>query len=579
MRLGTPLRPAFLAGVLIAAVLIGVPAGAAQAVADPNPNAYDHTAPTLTLSPPTFPINAQIDQAPAAPDNGCDRWHFNIPLQLNWAAADATSGIAHTDLYGSDDRSPLSLYNTTEPARGSRTVAGGNYSSDCGDESSNNYYAIGAVDNRGNLALSQKVDAWVDVWQETGEAAEPAANPLPVTRAGSWSSSACACFDYGHDLYSTTKGSSLTYSLNVDRPGRVAALVMAQGPGRGSMTVSVDGGAGTTVNTHRSAGNVNRVITWQSPAPLSVGSHIIKVTNAGTAASPRIDLDALLLSAPMSRAADPTPNIYDHTAPTASLTTPMFTVGGVIDATVAPTGTDCFDGYHYGDIPMSFSWTASDAGGLAGVDLYEFDGDSDPAIDSTVAASGSHPLGGSNYDSDCGGGAIKDWWLADARDNQANSAATTWVNNWVDVFQEDGAHSPQVPNSIPVAATGTWSTSSCTCFDYGKVYFSTAAGASLTYTITTTQPSQVVALVMPKAANRGVAKISVDGATATKVDTRAATNVNRVIVWQKALTVGTHTVKVINSGTAGRARIDVDAVLLSNPVGPAINWTPPIPYD
>jgi hypothetical protein len=574
MRWGT--SPAVLAVAGIATLLAVGPARAAQAVADPKPNAYDHTAPTLTLNPPTFPINTQIDEAPAAPSNGCDRWHFNIPLQIGWTATDAISGVAHTDLYSSDDRSPLSLSNTTEPARGSEIVAGGNYGSDCGDQSSNNYYAIGTVDNRGNSAMTHKMDAWVDVWQETGEAAEPSANPLPVARTGSWSTANCTCFDYGQDLYSTAKGASLTYTVNVDKVGRVAALVMAQGPARGAASVSIDGGAPTTVNTNRSQGNLNRAITWQSPAPLSVGQHTIKIINAGTAATPRIDVDALLLSDPDRFPLDATPSVYDHTAPTATLNAPVFTIGGVIGATVAPTNTNCGDGYHYGDIPMSFSWTAKDSNGLAGVDLYEFDGQSDPAIDSSVPASGTHVLWGTNYDSDCGGPGIKDWWLINARDNQANSAATTWVSNWVDVYQENGAQSPQSP-PIPMAATGSWSTSSCACFDYGKDSYSTTAGASLTYTVTTTKPGQVVALVMPKAANRGVANISVDGATATKVDTKSASSINRVIVWQKTLSVGTHKIKVTNAATAGRPRIDVDAVLLSDPADPAINWTPPMP--
>ena len=575
MRLLTPLRLAFVAGALITTGLVGLTPRSAQAVADFKPKAYDRTSPAVTLSPPTFALGRQIDLAAAAPGNGCDRWHFTIPLQLHWATADSTSGIAHTDLYSSDDRSPLELANTNEPANGSLEVAGGNYGSACGDMSSNNYYAIGAVDNRGNSAIVRKVDAWVDVWQETGEAADVGASALAVSRTGTWSTSSCTCFDYGRVLRSTTAGASLTYSLSVDRPGRVAALVMAQGPARGALTVSVDGGAGTTVNTHRAAGNVNRVITWQSPAPLSVGRHTVKVTNSGTAGSPRIVVDALLLSDPL-RMTYPTPNTYDHTAPTATVTTPTFRIGGVIAATVARTGANCEDGFHYGDIPMSFSWKASDASGVAGVDLYLFNGDMDPTLDSTGPASGSHQLGGANYDSDCGGGSIKEWWLVNAHDNFGNTAATTWIDQWVDVFQEDGGQSPQSPHSIPMTRSGAWSTGSCACFDYGKDYFTTTAGASLTYTVTTTTPGRVVALVMSKGAHRGVARISVDGASATAVDTRSATNVNRVIVWQKVLTVGTHTVKVTNAATAGRPRIDVDDVLLTDPIDPSLVWMPPI---
>jgi hypothetical protein len=74
---------------------------------------------------------------------------------------------------------------------------------------------------------------------------------------------------------------------------------------------------------------------------------------------------------------------------------------------------------------------------------------------------------------------------------------------------------------------------------------------------------------MAKNTNRGVADVSVDGGTAQAVDTFASIPTHRVIVWQKVLSPGTHAIKVTNAGTAGRSRIDVDAVLLlDSPAGP-----------
>ncbi|HET7396982.1 MAG TPA: hypothetical protein VFJ94_00535 [Intrasporangium sp.] len=35
-------------------------------------------------------------------------------------------------------------------------------------------------------------------------------------------------------------------------------------------------------------------------------------------------------------------------------------------------------------------------------------------------------------------------------------------------------------------------------------------------------------------------------------------------MWQASLSAGTHTVKLTNKGTAGRPRIDVDAVMLTD---------------
>ena len=62
---------------------------------------------------------------------------------------------------------------------------------------------------------------------------------------------------------------------------------------------------------------------------------------------------------------------------------------------------------------------------------------------------------------------------------------------------------------------------------------------------------------------RGRAAIVVDGAQVGTVDTRAPANANRVVVWSETLSPGVvHVVKIKNLGTAGRARIDFDALVL-----------------
>lgn len=68
---------------------------------------------------------------------------------------------------------------------------------------------------------------------------------------------------------------------------------------------------------------------------------------------------------------------------------------------------------------------------------------------------------------------------------------------------------------------------------------------------------------MPKNTNRGQVSISVDGGTATIVDTYAASAQNRVLVWQVEFpSTSAHQVVVTNKATAGRGRVDVDAVVV-----------------
>jgi hypothetical protein len=70
-----------------------------------------------------------------------------------------------------------------------------------------------------------------------------------------------------------------------------------------------------------------------------------------------------------------------------------------------------------------------------------------------------------------------------------------------------------------------------------------------------------VAIVMAEGPGRGRASIRVDGTWFQDVDTYASTNTNRVVVFQMELPAGTHSIAIVNHGTAGRPRIDIDAFL------------------
>ena len=70
-----------------------------------------------------------------------------------------------------------------------------------------------------------------------------------------------------------------------------------------------------------------------------------------------------------------------------------------------------------------------------------------------------------------------------------------------------------------------------------------------------------VALVMAKGPGRGAFDVLLDGRRVATVDTYAATNTNRVVVLDRWMRAGTHTLTLVNAGTTGRPRVDLDAVL------------------
>ena len=61
--------------------------------------------------------------------------------------------------------------------------------------------------------------------------------------------------------------------------------------------------------------------------------------------------------------------------------------------------------------------------------------------------------------------------------------------------------------------------------------------------------------------SRGKVRIYVDGELRRTVDTGSDTTVHRSVVWQSRMTAGPHVIRLVNAGTQGRPRIDLDAVL------------------
>jgi hypothetical protein len=124
--------------------------------------------------------------------------------------------------------------------------------------------------------------------------------------------------------------------------------------------------------------------------------------------------------------------------------------------------------------------------------------------------------------------------------------------------QEDG--SSYGYGDLTVTSRGVWGTSTCTCWSGGKDRKTTAAGARANFVFDSAGP---VAVVMEKAANRGKAKVLVDGVLRATIDTHSSTPKHRSVVWTGTLSGAGHTVSVVNSATPARPRIDVDAVLVN----------------
>jgi len=108
--------------------------------------------------------------------------------------------------------------------------------------------------------------------------------------------------------------------------------------------------------------------------------------------------------------------------------------------------------------------------------------------------------------------------------------------------------------------TGTWGTTFNTGFSGGTARYSTRAGASATFTATF---ARSIAIVTTKAATRGSFRVYVDGIYRGTISTYSAVTRFRQLVYQFSWpTRGTHKVKIVVVGTAGRPRVDLDAFVV-----------------
>lgn len=98
-----------------------------------------------------------------------------------------------------------------------------------------------------------------------------------------WATAACACWSGGSVMRSSTAGARATYTFS----GRLVSLVSARAAGRGTVSLSVDGGPAQNVSLGGTT--LNRVIVWNSKY-LSTGSHLLTVK----VVSGRVDIDAFL---------------------------------------------------------------------------------------------------------------------------------------------------------------------------------------------------------------------------------------------------------------------------------------------
>jgi hypothetical protein len=114
--------------------------------------------------------------------------------------------------------------------------------------------------------------------------------------------------------------------------------------------------------------------------------------------------------------------------------------------------------------------------------------------------------------------------------------------------------------SAPRCRQGRSRRSKCACFSGGADQYSTQANASATFTFT----GNLIQFVSEQSSDRGSFKVYIDGTLQATVSNYSTTTHNAVVVWQESLaTSGQHTLEIVNVGTSGHSRVDVDAFIVA----------------
>jgi hypothetical protein len=196
-------------------------------------------------------------------------------------------------------------------------------------------------------------------------------------------------------------------------------------------------------------------------------------------------------------------------------------------------------------MPVTLTWSGSDTG--SGVASYDVARSLDGASFATMATG----LTSTSWATSVAGGHS---YRFEVRGHDKAGNVSAWV-----------AGPTMRPSLVQqtlstVTWTGAWTTVSAAVYSGGSERQASAAGASLSYTFT----GRAIALLVSRDPGYGMVKVYIDGAYVVTAETMATTHLDRAVVFSRALTLGTHTIKLVVAGTAGRPTVAVDAFEVLN---------------
>lgn len=263
--------------------------------------------------------------------------------------------------------------------------------------------------------------------------------------------------------------------------------------------------------------------------------------------------------APAQAAGDAPPAL---TAPARS----SFVVGSQVSG---DTPVPCDDAWQAGrgevwvTVQQSVAWSGSDDNGPVTYSWVENTKGWGPGAEGGPSSATTLVRTTTDANQECGGGSwMPSDWDVTATDT-AGQSVTENVGGGLFSFTQNNnaADDSHYAARAAIGYSSGWRTATCGCWSDGSVTRTTQKGAAATITFTDARAADMhVGLVMHTGPARGKFQVLVNGVKVATVDTYAATDQPRTIVWQRAIKA-TDTVKIVNLATPGRSRIDLDGVL------------------
>jgi hypothetical protein len=193
-----------------------------------------------------------------------------VPILISWAGTDATSGINHYDLQESIDGGAYSPVASQPGTSITKNLNPGH----------SYQFEVRATDNAGNVSgYTAGAKFTLTAFQETSTS---------IKYSTGWTKQAVSGAYGGFVKFAALAGKTAKFSFT----GSQVALVSTIASNRGSASVSLDGGAATTVSTNGATTKPRMVVYIKTMAS---GAHALLVKVLGTAGHPRVDVDAFLV--------------------------------------------------------------------------------------------------------------------------------------------------------------------------------------------------------------------------------------------------------------------------------------------